>query len=740
MARTPLISARQRNDCAISLRGRAPGALFALILMVACGGPTDVKLAPVGAVSIAPATASLEVGESGTLVAALTDAKGATLSGRVITWKTSNPTVADVDAGGRVTGVADGGPIAITATSEGKSAAAQVTVRIAAVAAVVLTPAAASVAQDTTVQLAAVVRDARGVALSGRSIAWATSEARLATVSNAGLVTGIAPGGPVTITATVESKSATTQITVTPPPVATVAVTPASLSISIGTTATLAAVVRDKKNTVLTGRQVTWSSSNIAIVSVSAAGVVTAVAAGGPVRIEATSEGKTASATVTVVAGFTVVATGRSHSCGIISGDAFCWGGNEVGQLGDGSAQDRLVASMVTGGLKFVSLSLAHFGACGITTSGAAYCWGDGAWGQRGDGTTVRPQTTPIAVVGGYSFRALASGGDYFNFAPLFVLDDAHVCGITTTGAALCWGANRWGELGRGTTFRSSSVPAPVTGAPTLASIAAGAFHNCGLTAGGDAYCWGYNAQGQLGRPGGTGAYSTTATLVPGGLRFASLALGDSHSCGLTAAGEAYCWGYNIYGQIGDGTKVDKSTPTRVLGGIAFRQIAAGEDFTCGVSVSGEAWCWGDNSAGRLGDGSAVDSPVPVRVAGGLSLVTLASHDFHSCAIATGGRTYCWGANGRGQLGDGGTSNATTPVQVVLPSASSAVASRRAPSPRRQDSCATVEERLGRAWTPAVTIASSGACSAKEMRRVDGAVIRARVESPDASGVRRKQY
>lgn len=566
---------------------------------------------------------------------------------------------------------------------------------------------------------------------------WTSSTPTVATITPSGVVTAVAAGS-TTITLTVHGTAATAQILVRVA-VASVQLTPPSVVLGVGGTAQLTATARDAAGNELTDRSIDFSSSNSTVASVSSTGVVSGVAAGGPVTIQAASEGKTASAAVTVVSGFTGLATAKSHTCGLVSGDAYCWGGNEVGQLGDGSTQDRTVAAKTTGGLKFTTLGLAHFGACGLTAAGAAYCWGDGMWGQRGDGTTTRTKTAPVAVIGGHTFTTLSAGGDYFNAAPLFVLDDAHVCGLDAAGAAWCWGANRWGELGRGTTSTLSSSPAQVTGAPNFVAISSGAYHNCGLTAAGEVWCWGYNAQNQLGRPTTTG-FSAVPLLIPGAPSFASIALGDSHSCGLTAAGVAFCWGYNLYGQLGigtSGTATNTPTPTPVAGGLTFRRLASADSHTCGLTTAGEAWCWGDGASGRLGNGTTTASLVPTRVTGGLNFTSLVTHDFHSCGSAADGRTYCWGSNSRGQLGDGTTSNATSPRPVLPPVQPVDVAGAIAllpPPPAWTAGCVSAGEML--AGAGGMASVSAAACYADAVQRENIASKRALMQSPGPVGRR----
>jgi uncharacterized protein YjdB len=257
-----------------------------------------IPTVPVASVTVAPATASLTVGQTIQLTATPKDANGNPLSGRVITWQSSDNTIASVNSSGLVTGVGAGGPVTITATSEGQSGTATVNVTLAPVASVTVTPSSANVAITGTVQLTATPKDANGNPLTGRAISWSSSDNTIATVSSSGLVTGVA-AGTVTITATSEGKSGTASITVAGAPVATVIVTPASASVQAGQTVQLTATLKDANGNILTGRVVTWSSSNTSAASVNSTGLVTANAAGSA-TITATSEGKTGTSAITV--------------------------------------------------------------------------------------------------------------------------------------------------------------------------------------------------------------------------------------------------------------------------------------------------------------------------------------------------------------------------------------------------------------------------------------------------------
>jgi len=288
---------------------------------------------------------------------------------------------------------------------------------------------------------------------------------------------------------------------------------------------------------------------------------------------------------------------------------------------------------------------------CGLTSSGAAYCWGWNGIGQLGNGSTTTYSSIPVAVAGGFSFSALAAG--FY-----------HSCGLTSSGAAYCWGTNNYGELGDGSTT-SSRTPVAVAGSLTFSTVAAGYRHTCGLTSAGAAYCWGDN--------------SLTPHEVSGGLSFRALATSWSHTCGLTRVGVAYCWGDNSSGQLGNGSTTGSAAPVPVSGGLSFSALAAGGvvlstpglipnvselGYTCGLTSPGAAYCWGDNSFGQLGDDSTTNSSTPVAAAGGLSFRTLTAGYVHSCGLTNAGAAYCWGENSNGQLGDGWTTSSSVPVAV----------------------------------------------------------------------------
>lgn len=255
-----------------------------------------VSQAAVATVAVTPSPLSMSVGQTTQLTATLKDTVGNVLNGRVVLWSSSSPAVATVSSQGLVTAISTGGAT-ITATSEGKSGTAGVTITNVAVGTVTVQPSGPSVAIGSNVQLSAIVRDVNGNVVTDRVVTWVSSNPAFATVSTSGLVTGFAVGS-VTITATSEGKSGATTVTVIPAAVGSVTVSPATASTHIGSTTTLTATVRDQNGTVVTNRVVTWTSSNQAVATV-AGGIVTGVALG-TATITATSEGKTGTASVTV--------------------------------------------------------------------------------------------------------------------------------------------------------------------------------------------------------------------------------------------------------------------------------------------------------------------------------------------------------------------------------------------------------------------------------------------------------
>jgi alpha-tubulin suppressor-like RCC1 family protein len=351
------------------------------------------------------------------------------------------------------------------------------------------------------------------------------------------------------------------------------------------------------------------------------------------------------------------IGQGSFFTCGLTSGGlAYCWGHNTFGQLGNGTNINHLIPTAVSQtGVSFASITAGGFHACGLTNLGEAYCWGRNDFGQSGDGTSI-DQNIPTAVSQtGISFTNITAG-------------IYHTCGLTSTGLAYCWGKNDYGQSGDSTSTELY-VPTAVTQTGiSFTSITAGGFHTCGLTSTGLAYCWGKNSDGQLGDDTTTDRNIPTAVSQTG-ISFKNIITGGSHTCGLTSAGLAYCWGWNISGQLGIGTYTTYLyIPTAVAQtGISFTSMTAFNNHTCGITSTGLAYCWGHNNYGQVGDSTSANKySVPTAVAQAeISFTSINTGDQHTCGITSAGVSYCWGLNNYGQLGDGTTTDHNVPTAIL---------------------------------------------------------------------------
>ncbi|HEX3234382.1 MAG TPA: hypothetical protein VHR41_09295 [Gemmatimonadales bacterium] len=228
--------------------------------------------------------------------------------------------------------------------------------------------------------------------------------------------------------------------------------------------------------------------------------------------------------------------------------------------------------------------------------------------------------------------------------------------------------------LGCGEDTMSPAVP-DKAGAPALATTAilsfaqmsAGGHHTCGVTTANKAYCWGSNGNGQLGD--GTTSPRLRPVPVAGGLLFLRVSAGQVHTCGITTTNRAYCWGGNGDGQVGDGTQnTNRLKPVAVAGGRSYGQVSAGPSHTCAVTTADVAFCWGSNELGKLGNPFSLtgfNRLTPLRVSGGLHFQQVIAGALHTCGATTGNQGYCWGANGNGELGTGTATGSSAPVPVA---------------------------------------------------------------------------
>jgi alpha-tubulin suppressor-like RCC1 family protein len=331
------------------------------------------------------------------------------------------------------------------------------------------------------------------------------------------------------------------------------------------------------------------------------------------------------------------IASGAFHSCALLaSGAVKCWGNNEDGQLGNGSTSASTTPVNVTGlsGASAIASSAHAFSSCARMPNGKVECWGTNA--GTGPSNTTN-QLTPVLPPNVYAATSV-SVGTYVS------------CALTQLGVA-CWGDNRYGSLGDGTTTTSATpVAAHVPG--NVVALTAGDWHVCALIDDGSVQCWGVG-------------FGTSPSPVAGLARVASLAAGDGHTCALLNDHTVKCWGDNSFGQLGNGTTTSSSTPVAVSGLTTAVAVTSGGDHTCALLSQGTVQCWGADNFGQLGDGQTYPySTVPVNVSGLSTITAISAGSSHTCALTRSSPVACWGLNADGQLGNGTTASSSVPVLV----------------------------------------------------------------------------
>ena len=297
-----------------------------------------------------------------------------------------------------------------------------------------------------------------------------------------------------------------------------------------------------------------------------------------------------------------------------------------------------------------VSAGVSHV--CALTSRGTVKCWGANGFGQLGDGTTT-DHLNPTDVSGLVGKVTGLSAGTH------------HTCALTLGGAVKCWGGNFFGQLGDGTTIDRQN-PVDVTGLTNgVIAISAGGSHTCALTDSGVVKCWGFNANGELG-DGTTRNRQTPVDVKAMASGASAISSGGLHTCALTRQGGVNCWGWNNFGQLGNGTTADQVAPVdviRLAGGVTA--LSLGAYHTCALMRTGEVKCWGLDISGQLGDGTLRLAPSPVSVGALRNRVDMISAGGgHTCALTDSGGVKCWGDNSAGQLGGGITENLLNPVDV----------------------------------------------------------------------------
>ena len=315
----------------------------------------------------------------------------------------------------------------------------------------------------------------------------------------------------------------------------------------------------------------------------------------------------------------TSVAVGGAHTCAsTTAGAAWCWGANRNGQLGDGSLSGRHQPAQVAGLSSGVAAIAAdNLSTCAQLVNGGVKCWGSNWKGQLGDGTNV-DRSEPVDVIGLGDVVSVRVGS-------------SHVCALTQAGAVSCWGSNHGGALGDGMTA-DRWVPGPVSGLDSgVVSIEIGNSGTCATLNDGAVKCWG-------------GGRAVPTLLDELEVPAIAMAIGYQHRCALTAAGQVLCWGSNDLGQIGDGSATWRSVPTPVAElPPAIIAVASKENVTCAKSAGGSVHCWGDNLYGQHGNGTRTRQASAVEVvavAEPFDALAVGMRESHAIAA---GKVYRWG-------------------------------------------------------------------------------------------------
>ncbi len=457
-----------------------------------------------------------------------------------------------------------------------------------AIASVVVTPIIENIAPSQTLQLTARVIDNAGNQVDNVPVIWASADEAVATVNGDGLVTGVDLGN-TTISASADTATGMALIVVQPPAPAGVTEITGGVGYTCATRSDTQTYCWGANDRGQLGDGSTTSSPTPVLVS------------GGRRFIDVTAGGAGGAAAI----GFT--------TCGIEfapDGNAYCWGSNDSGQVGDNTpGGEKLSPTRVATGAAYLSITAGSQHTCSVQLTGQAWCWGDGTNGKLGVGSTTS-WSAPRPVQSGLLMRKVSAGAE-------------HTCALVIDGSSWCWGFGETGEFGNG---NKTSDQVPVATNPSLlfSEISAGDAHTCAIGRGdGRAWCWGWNDDGQVGNGAGPNDQCGALECIPAAMQISStesfidISAGHRFSCGVTSSGEAYCWGNNSNGQLGQdpATVTSTSVPTKLSTSLSFIGIGVGYDHACAVTSDAEAYCWGANGTGQLGNGSTTDSFTPVPVA-----------------------------------------------------------------------------------------------------------------------------
>ena len=345
------------------------------------------------------------------------------------------------------------------------------------------------------------------------------------------------------------------------------------------------------------------------------------------------------------------IAAGATHSIAVTSaGQVWTWGDNHLGQLGTGDTTNYASPVPVTGlNPEFIAVGAGLGHSLALDYLGRVWSWGLNADGQLGDGSRTR-RLAPILVAQASNIVAIAAGS-------------VHSLALRSDGRVLAWGGNLGAQLGDGTNT-GRTLPVLIAGLTDVIAIAAGTVHSLALCSDGSVWAWGTNLTGQLGI-GGSALIKKTPTRVTALAGITAIAAGGGHSAAVSSTGAVWAWGWNAFGQVGDGSRTTRRTPLLLAGISGAVAVSAGGAHTLATTTGGTMYAWGGNDLGQLGDGTTSDRLVPTAIVSPANVVTVAAGAVHSLLLTGELTAWSWGNNLFGQLGDGSLAPSMVPIPIT---------------------------------------------------------------------------